>query len=57
MKKNPEHPFVEIVKLETCAKFQQKIFISMAVGARQSFELFRQVTRFLRNFRALSEFR
>ena len=23
-KKNPEHPFVDIIKFETCAKFQQK---------------------------------
>ena len=25
IKKNPEHPFVDIVKYETCAKIQQKI--------------------------------
>ena len=25
-KKNPENPFVDIAKQETCAKFQQKIF-------------------------------
>ena len=55
--KNPEHPFVEIVKQETCAKFQQKILNFMAVGARQNFQLFRKITWFLGNNRALSKFR
>ena len=36
--KNPEHPFVDIGKTETCEeKFQQKILNSMVVGAYQSF--------------------
>ena len=34
-KKNPEHPFVDIGKLETYAKFQQKKLNSMVVGAHQ----------------------
>ena len=34
-KKNTEHPFVDIGKQETCAKFQQKILNSMVVGTRQ----------------------
>ena len=34
-KKNAEHPFVDTVKLKTCAKFQQKILNFVAVGARQ----------------------
>ena len=33
--KNPEHPFVDIDKKETCAKFQQKRFNSMKVGGCQ----------------------
>ena len=40
-KKNPTHPFVEIGKKGTRAKFQQKLLKSVVVGARQSFELFR----------------
>ena len=47
IKKNPEHPFVDIVKWETCANIPQKILNSMVVGARQSFQFFRQITRFL----------
>ena len=39
-KKNPERPFVNIGKKETCAKFQQKILNSMVVGAWQSFQFF-----------------
>ena len=35
--RNPKHPFVDIGKWKTCAKFQQKIFNFMVVGARQSF--------------------
>ena len=35
--KNTEHPFVDIVRQKTCAKFQQKILNHMVVGARQSF--------------------
>ena len=34
-------------KQETSAKFQQKIFNSMAVGAHQSFQILRKNTRFL----------
>ena len=45
--KNPEHPFVDIVKYKTCAKFQQKILNSMVVGAPQSFQFFRQKPGFL----------
>ena len=36
-KKNPEHPFVDIVKYERCVKFEQKLLIPIVVGARQSF--------------------
>ena len=45
--KNPKHPFVEIGRKETCAKFQQKLLKSMTVGAHQSFQSFRQNTWFL----------
>ena len=38
--KNPEHSFADIVKYETCAKFQQKILNFVVVGARQSFQFF-----------------
>ena len=31
--KNPENPFVDIIKWETCANFQQKIFNFMVDGA------------------------
>ena len=53
----PFCPFVDIVKQETCAKFQQKILNFVAVGARQSFQFFRQIAWFLGNNRALSKFR
>ena len=56
IRKNPEHPFADIGKLENCAKFQQKILNSAVVGARQSFQFFRQKTWFLENNRALSKF-
>ena len=36
------------------AKFQQKILVA---GRRQRFQLFRQITWFLRNNRALSKFK
>ena len=36
-KKNREHAFVDIGKQETCAKFQQKLLNSIAVGALQIF--------------------
>ena len=51
--KNPEHPFVDIVKQKKCAKFQQTILNSMVVGARQSFQFFRQKSWFLGNNRPL----
>ena len=57
IKKIPEHPFVDIDKTETYTKFQQKILNYMAVGARESFQFFRQITSFLRNKRALSKFK
>ena len=56
VKKNPEHPFVEIVRWETYAKFQQKILNFMMVGARQIFEFSDKKTWFLGNDRALSKF-
>ena len=56
-KKNPEQAFVDIVKQETCAKFKQKLLNFEAVGARQSFQFFRQIAWFLGNNRALSKFR
>ena len=40
--KNSEHPFLDITKKKTCAKFQQKILNSMVVGPRRSFQFFRQ---------------
>ena len=55
-KKNPKHAFVDIVKYETRAKFLGKILNSMVVGAQQSFKSFRQITWFLGNSRALSNF-
>ena len=55
IKKNPTHPFVDIGKNKTCAKFQQKILNCRAAGARQSFQIFRQNTWFLENNRALSK--
>ena len=56
-KENPEHPFVDIVKQETRANFQQKVLNFVVVGARQSFQFFRQIAWFLGNNRALSKFR
>ena len=52
-KRNPEHQFVDIIKQKTCAKFQRKILNFIVVGARQSFQFFRQKTRFLGNNRPL----
>ena len=40
--------------METCAKFQQKISNPMVIGARQSFQFFREITWFFGNKRALS---
>ena len=56
-KKNPIYSFVDICKTETCEIFQQKILNSTVVGARQSFQFFRQITWFLRNTRAFSKFK
>ena len=53
-KENPEHPFVHIGKTKMCTKFYQKILNSVVVGARQSFQFFREITWFLGNKRALS---
>ena len=47
-KQNPTHPFVDIIKQKTCAKFQQKILNSMVIEARQSFQFFRQKPGFLK---------
>ena len=47
---------MDIVKQETCAKFQQELGKSLAFGARQSFRFFRQNTWFLENNRTLSKF-
>ena len=44
IEKNPEHTFVHIGEWKACAKLQQKIFNSMVVGARQGFQIFRQIT-------------
>ena len=55
-KKNPTHPFVDIGKQETCAKFQQKKLNCRVVGACQSFQIFRQNTWLLENNRTLSKF-
>ena len=52
-KKNPAHPYVDITKQKTCAEFQQKIWNPMIVGARQSFQFFRQKTYFIGNNRCL----
>ena len=46
-KKNPKLPFEDIIKYKTCSKFQQKTSNFMEVGARQSFQFFRQKPGFL----------
>ena len=51
-KKNSEHTFVDIGKMETRAKIQQKIFGNMEVGTRQGFQFFWQITWFLGHKRA-----
>ena len=56
-KNNSSHPFLDILKTGTCAKFQHKILNFTAVEARQSFQFFRQTTWFLANARALSKFK
>ena len=43
-KKNPEHPFLDTVKSETGAKYQQIILNSVVVGAYYSFQFFKQIT-------------
>ena len=55
--KKSRTPFVDIFKQETCAKFQQKILNFVVVGARQSFQFFRQIAWFPGNNRTLSKFR
>ena len=52
-KKNLEHPFLDIIRQKTCAKFQQKILNSLVVRGHQSFQIFRQKTWFLGNNRPL----
>ena len=56
-KKNPTHAFVDIGKTETSTKFQQKTLNCTVVGARQSFQFFKQITWFLGNKRALPKFK
>ena len=56
IKKNPKHPFANIGKWKACVMFQQKILNCRVVGARQSFQIFRQNTWFLENNRALPKF-
>ena len=43
----------DLISGKRCAKFQQKIIKSMVVGARQSFQFFRQKAWFLGNNRGL----
>ena len=52
IKKNTAHPFVDITKQKTCAKFQRKILNYMVVG-HQYFQFFRQKTWFPGNNRGL----
>ena len=56
LQKNPTHPFVDISKQKTYAKFQPKILNCEVVGARQNFQIFRQNIWFLENNRTLSNF-
>ena len=55
-KKNPEHYFVDIDKKGTCAKFQQKLLKPRVVGARHSFQFFRQNIWFLEKIELCLEF-
>ena len=48
---------MDIGKTEMCAKFQQKMLNCTVVGARQSFQFFRQITWFLGNKRTLPKFK
>ena len=47
---------LSITERETCANFSKKYY-SLVVGARQSFQFFRQIPWFLGNNRALSQFK
>ena len=51
-----EHPFVDISKWKTCAKFQPEVFNPTLVGARQSFQFFQKNTWFHENNGALPKF-
>ena len=55
-KRNPAHPFVDIDRQKTCAKFQEKVLGCRVVEARQGFQIFRKSIQFLENNRALSKF-
>ena len=44
----PEHPCIDSDKKETCVTFQQTILNSRVVGARQSYQVFRKNTWFLK---------
>ena len=54
--KNPTPPCVDIGKQRTSAKFEVKLLKSTVVGARQSFQFFRENTGFLEINRAQSKF-
>ena len=56
-KKKSQTPFCRHCKVGNVWKFQQKILNFVAVGARQSFQFFRQIAWFLGNNKALSKFR
>ena len=55
-KTNLKHFLQHNGKQQTCAKFKQKLFNSMVVGAHQSLQFIRQNTFFLKNNGALSKF-
>ena len=48
-KENPEHPFLDIIKYKTCAKFQLKILNCRVVGVRQIFTFSDKKNWFLGN--------
>ena len=48
--------FLIFAKVETRAKFQQKLLNRRVVGAHRSFQIFKQNTLLLENNRALSKF-
>ena len=58
IKKNKKIPntFLQTL-LSAMQNFRKKILNSMVVGARQSFQFFRQVIWFLGNYRTLSKFK